>query len=116
MKKKKVLFLPVLCLAVLLIGMTAFAASDGSNVKFCETCGTALITGASESGHWQTTHNVSTNFVDSNGKPIYEVCTITHVMTKVSKLCPNGHGVKWSGNCHDEYHSCSRCGHKQYYE
>lgn len=108
MKRKMKMFLPLVCLAVLLMGMTVLAA-EWDKTNYCETCDAALRSGAREAGHWTTTHQVSTNLVDSDGNPIYEVCTRTHVNTVVEKFCPNGHGVKWSGTQYDEYHTCSRC-------
>ncbi|MGN0401357.1 MAG: hypothetical protein ACI4HQ_03730 [Acetatifactor sp.] len=94
------------------MGMTVFAAVPGDN--YCGTCGAALIVTSSGADHWQTTHQVKTNLVDSAGNPVYAVCTVSHICTPVAKVCPSGHGVKWSGICHDENHSI--CGSFQYYE
>lgn len=110
MKKKKFLFLPVLCLAVLLMGMTV-AASDGSDVNYCGTCGAALYVVTSPASQWTATHQVVTYV---NGNPKTETCTVSHIRTPLAKVCPNGHGAKWQGVCHDEFHSV--CGDRRYYE
>lgn len=81
---------------------------------YCDQCAAVLNTGSHVVVQYQSTHLVPTNYVDSNGKPVYEVCTVRHVRTSVGKTCPNGHGVKFNGIYHDEYHSV--CADKHYYE
>ena len=50
---------------------------------------------------------------DINGNPIYETCTVTHDLSRVSRGCPNGHGIKWTDVWHVEWHSGSYCTHYQ---
>ncbi|MGN0420200.1 MAG: hypothetical protein ACI4E4_07100 [Acetatifactor sp.] len=107
MKRKIKMFLPLVCLAVLLMGMTVLASSYETET-FCGNCGAALLSGAREAGHWETTHMVGTGqFL--NGEEITERCTIQYVKTVLEKFCPNGHGVKASTVQTDEYHSSKRC-------
>ena len=112
MNKKILLSMTILC-ATLLMGMTASAAVNYVPVN-CDQCAAVLNTGSYVVEQYQSTHLVPTNYVDSNGKPVYEVCTVRHVRTSVGKTCPNGHGVKFNGIYHDEYHSV--CADKHYYE
>lgn len=112
---KKFLFIPILCMALILPGIRTHAA-DPNAVNYCEKCAAALIWGSGSSSNYTTVHYLPTVYVDANKQPIYEACTIRHVVTGVGKACPNGHGVKWSATCHEEYHSSDKCGFKKYYE
>lgn len=112
MKRKIKMFLPLVCLAVLLMGMTVLAA-EWDKTNYCETCDAALRSGAREAGHWETTHMVGTGQFH-NGEEITERCTIQYVKTVLEKFCPNGHGVKASTVQTDEYHSSERCFDRHY--
>ena len=107
MKRKIKMFLPLVCLTVLLMGMTVLASSYETET-FCGNCGATLLSGAREAGHWETTHMVGTGQFH-NGEEITERCTIQYVKTVLEKFCPNGHGVKASTVQTDEYHSSKRC-------
>ena len=102
--------LAVVSVILLLGGVSVSAAS----INYCENCGAALVTNATFESHWNTTHYKSTNLVDSNYRPIYELCRVSHDVYKLQKYCPNGHGVKWSAHEHREDHSC--CDDKIYIE
>lgn len=116
MKKKKFLLtIPALCLAILFCGTTALA-SNPDDVKYCSTCAAPLNWVAGSSGNRTDVHYLPTNLVDSDKRPIYEKCTITYVETPVAKVCSKGHGVKWSATCYDEYHTSDKCvRHKREY-
>lgn len=105
---KKILLVPILCMAMFLPGIKTLAA-DPLLYKYCPQCGANLTWGAGQTSHYTNVHYVDTNLVDSNKNPIYEKCTVSYEDTPVSRICPNGHGAVWSGTCHDERHSSSRC-------
>lgn len=111
MRKKERMFLPFVCVAIMLMGMTVLAAENRAT-NYCEDCGAQLVTGAKEAGHWTTTHRYYTGITHSDGNKEYKDCTILHVMTEIEKICPAGHGVKASFTQYDMYHSDPNCPEK----
>lgn len=105
--KKRVLF-PVLCLSVLLSVVPVLAATSEAEEYYCGICGAYLSRVAIPAGNWTTTHQVPTEFT-VDGKTVYETCTVGHTMTTIQKICPNGHGVRWTKDVHSEIHSSTRC-------
>lgn len=114
-KKKALLTVPALCLAILFCGFTVLA-SNPNEVNYCSNCGAKdLYWASSPSEYYTTTHEVKTNLVDSNHQPIKAICTVGHMRTEVAKVCRNGHGAQWRGFSHTENHSyCG--GSTSYYE
>lgn len=116
MKKRKVLLtVPALCLAILFCGFTVLA-SNPNDVNYCSNCGTSDLYWASNpSVYYTDTHKVKTNMVTDDGQIVWAICTVGHTKTEVAKMCPNGHGVRWRGTHHSENHSyCGGSG--SYYE
>lgn len=112
---KKFLFIPILCMALILPAIKTLAA-DPNEVKTCNDCKAPLTWVSNPTQHYTTIHYLPTNLVDADKRPIYEKCTVEINITDVAKICPNGHGIQWRATCHQEYHSSTRCGDKIEYK
>ena len=113
MKKNKVMTCAVLVVSVLAFNLNAYAYVP----TYCDQCGAALVEGGTHINSYGTTHYPATGLVDVNHNPIYDTCHVGHDRTEVKRNCPSGHGTKWSGIKHDEYHSSSYCtSHQSYWE
>lgn len=93
-----------LLMASMFIMMVLLQTVKAAEICFCDNCGAELTTYANEVRHWTDEHKVYLNeYVD--GKPVYSICTITYVETRVCKVCPNGHGIKETKYITDSFHS-----------
>ena len=110
MKKRGI----VLCLAmialVITFGISALAASR-YRPDYCDQCGTLLSEAGTHISGYSDTHPVPST--DQNNP---DTCHVAHDISLVERFCPNGHGVKWSGIWHKEWHSNPICPDNGYWE
>lgn len=119
MNKNKIILSALLCLSMLLSGITVLAYTGNPDAIYCDICQSPLNTGSTAKEHGEWTHQVEVEGLsDKNGDPIYQTCHASITVTQVGKTCP-AHGVRFNGECHDEYHSSEYCknhGHSRHYE
>lgn len=94
---KKLFLVPLICVAMFLPGIRTLAAVNPPTECPFPACDGILLWGSGQSEHHVENHTYCND----------QTCTVTCVTTPVWKVCPNGHGVVWSGVCYEEFHSCS---------
>lgn len=110
MKKLTCLFLAnIIFLGVFMQNVQA------DDINFCENCGAELETYAGQPGHWETRHKVYHN-EHYGDEQKWSWCTVGYTAYEISKVCPNGHGIKQTTTHIDEFHSINHTKNDQVIE
>ena len=99
MKKRVKICCLIMAVLILTFGISAFAAATAQPPTICDVCGDPLLSAG--------THIM--NNTQYHDTICGQQCQINHDRSQEDRYCPNGHGVRWSGIKHVEWHYNSNC-------